>query len=150
MAFSRERKCWYLIVEVTWGKQVMQETPCSFNNLLEQDGAISKGGLKTVRLCTFHIDHTCARHRAEVTRAWIKDMLAMCLRCEVDFLGGDGNAATYSYLNGQSTPWMGRSNLAMMLERARLAWNEKVMRSVPSQLEPYSLTPMGCFWTTSW
>ena len=54
--------------------------------------------------CIYHINNAEAKHAMGNVQEFVQQMLCECCRYQADVLGGDGNAASYAFVNEQEIP----------------------------------------------
>ena len=103
LASSTNKQIMWMIVEVTFGEKISED-----DNPPER---IRRSNLSSVRICIYHVDHTCARKSVSSTRSAIEEMFAVCGHLQCDIVGGDGNGAAFLYHKRQANPSLTRSSL---------------------------------------
>ena len=100
---AQDKLLWYLIVEVEFGAltDVAAATMRQTLRTVTAGTRIAKAHMGVARVCVFHIDNGSARTKRLKTRMRLRQMFADCIRYQVDFAGGDANAACYRWKGTQ-------------------------------------------------
>ena len=85
--------------------------------------------MEVVRVCVFHIDNAAARAKCLKTRMRLRQTFADCKGYQVDFVGGDANAACYRWKSTQFYHTPTASSLNIMAARSAIAANKCMMSS---------------------
>ena len=104
---SEHQKIWYAIFDMKLG-------------YTSNENQVWKGGQNIYRVMVVHIHHAVARTACRSCRINFADLLVLCARFQVDLMGGDFNAFSYTYYrsgNQQIAASLQDSSLAVMLRR---------------------------------
>ena len=78
-------------------------------------GLVNKGSMEKVRALTFVVNNVKAASSCGTVRKRLRRLFLEVARYQVDYLGGDANAAVYRYYNNQQVPSIATSSLKVML-----------------------------------
>ena len=95
-----EGTLWYLIVELDFGlwDEAMASQPRSRGGQQQMHyGLVNKGSMEKVRVLTFVINNVKAANSCGTVRKRLRQLFLDVARYQVDYLGGDANAAVYRY-----------------------------------------------------
>ena len=131
---AQEKTLWYLIVEIEFGRltDIAQATMRQTARPVTAGTRIARAHMQTVRVCVFHIDNTAARTKCLKVRMRLRQMFADCVRYQVDFVGGDANAASYRWKSTQYVHTPTASSFNIMAARSAIAANRAMSPSGPT------------------
>ena len=122
----QEKSLWYVIVEVDFG--VITETAKTLARRTARPVTtgtpVARAHMEKVRVCVFHVQNEYARAKFLTTRMRLRQMFADCVRYQVDFVGGDANAASYRWKSTQFYHTPTASSLNIMAGRAATVANQ--------------------------
>ena len=85
---------------------------------------VFKAGLQAITCCIYHIHCDTARAKMGAVQTFVAGMLEACARCHVDLMAGDGNAASYNFINGQKAPDPSNSMIRRMTRLFTRTYNK--------------------------
>ena len=127
-----EATLWYLIVEVDMGTIDASDHPDYQKGKgakgkgqarVRASGRVHRASFDKVRVLTFVINNKKAAASLHNVRLRLRQMLLDVARYQVDFLGGDANAAMYKYFGHQPVPNVRQSAFIVMLNTLIAAVN---------------------------
>jgi hypothetical protein len=118
-SMEEEKILWYLIVEANFGLQTRSGG----------GSPVSKATLETVRILTFTINNKAATDTLDNVRLRLRQLFLDVARFQVDYVGGDANAAMYRYYRGQRVPCIEKSVFSVMKDTLVAAVNSVLTNS---------------------
>jgi hypothetical protein len=117
-SMESEKTLWYLIAELDfglWDEAVASQPRSGGGQQQMHYGLVNKGSMEKVRVMSFVINNTRAANSPGTVRKRLRQLFLDVARYQVDYLGGDANAAIYRYYVGQPVPSIATSSLKVML-----------------------------------
>jgi hypothetical protein len=131
-----EATLWYMIAEVEFGETKLPANydPADFEKVRDGD-QVMRAHMSKVRVLVYHIDNKKARETPQIVRLRLRQMFLDAIRYEVDFMGGDSNAAIYRYFTNQTVASVEVSSFHHVLDHFVKVFNTLAMETRPADAE---------------
>ena len=131
-----EATLWYMIAEVDFGETRLPGNydPADFERVRDGDQVL-RAHMGKVRVLVYHINNKKASENVKIVRLRLRQMFLDAIRLEVDFMGGDSNAAIYKYFSSQPVASVKVSSFYVMLDHFVKVFNSLAKEVRPADAE---------------